>query len=130
MKLRQIADEREIDRIARQAIAGDRVTRHMLAVLDFQAHANGIGQDEISRREIGRAEREDQRQFLMREAEDDENDQPDREGAESQNRHALQKADQVSHASPNDFRPELTWQSLVDDPTSSLVYLSGSGYNW
>lgn len=97
-ELREVAHEREIDRIARQAVAGHRIGRHMLAVEDFEAHAHRIGQHDIGRREIGRAEREDQRQFLIREAEDDEDDQPDGEGAERQNRHTLKKADQVSHA--------------------------------
>jgi hypothetical protein len=48
----EIADQHEIDRVARQAVAGDGEARHALALQDLQAHAHDARQDHIGRERI------------------------------------------------------------------------------
>jgi len=95
-KLIQRADQGEIDRIARQAVAGDRVAGHMLALKNLQPHAHRVRQDDIGGHSICRGERQDGRQLLVHPVEDVD-DQPDGEHAEPEDRQALEGADEKSH---------------------------------
>jgi hypothetical protein len=54
-KLSEIANQREVHRIAGQAIAGHGVAGHALALEHLEAHAHSPRQNEIRRDTVGEA---------------------------------------------------------------------------
>jgi hypothetical protein len=62
----------------------------MLALQDLEAHSNGTRQDHIGRETISDAQGKNPWQPVVRELENDKDDQPDREDSQSDDQQALQ----------------------------------------
>jgi hypothetical protein len=97
-KLIERADKREINGIARQSIAGESESRHVLAPKDLEAHVHGAREDDVGSYAVSGAERQYRRHPMVHEFENIDN-QPNAENAEGENGQPLQKANEYSHGS-------------------------------
>ena len=89
VKLLQRTRQHEIDRIAGQAVSGNRETRYAFARENFEAHANDARKDNIGRNPIGDGQSQHSREPAIRQSED-KDDQPDSEDAQPQDHGAAQ----------------------------------------
>jgi hypothetical protein len=87
-KLLERADEHDVDRIAGQAVAGDRVTRHAFMLQDFQAHAERPRQDHS----VSGGYRKNPWQAIVGKFEYDKDDQPNGGDPQPEHEQSLQKA--------------------------------------
>ena len=91
------ANQRNVDRIARQAVARRRIAWHMAAGEDAQAEADRPRQDHIGGERVGDRQRERQRQAPVGGVENNKSDDPDGQPAEAENKQALEEQPQRSH---------------------------------
>ena len=78
----------EVDRVAREPVAGDSEARHLLALEDFEARPHDARQDDIGRKGIGARHRQDRRKPAVGDAEH-KDDQPDSKDSKRKHRQAL-----------------------------------------
>ncbi len=70
MKLLERAYQHDIDGITGQSVAGNCKSRHMFALEDFKAHANGAREDDISGGSISEGDSQNRWQPAIGKSED------------------------------------------------------------
>ena len=100
LELMHRADQSEVDGIARQSIAGDRIAWHMALLKNPSSHSDGARQDYIGGDAIREGDGERHRKVLVGAHEYHEGDEPNDGGAERQDQETPQEKFEKPHRDP------------------------------